>query len=372
MLMNIKRIFVFLVAFLVPSFCLAATLKTNEKLDVSENIKNIYAFSQEIKVNNDLSGDASIFSQNIKINKNIERNLLAVGADIDISGNIGASTRLVGQNITLSGTVEEDVLVLAESLKINSADIKGDLWVLANSVNINGNVGGDIKIFSSRAVIKGSVGGDIQARVSDLKLEGDTQIGGVFTYWSEKEGYVSPEAKIKNGPYFNQTQKSNSNKIYNLTYSLLSIVILALAIAYGFKRQLTQIGGGSATDFAKNIGWGLLTISALPISLILLFSISVHLALALLCLYTFFMIIAYGLSTIYTGVFVQRIVSKDKEVNLGWVIVLIGSFVYLLIGYIPFIGTTIKFIIYTVSFGYLVNKSYALIKSQSARTKSSK
>ena len=362
----------FLVAFLVPSFCLAATLKTNEKLDVSENIKNIYAFSQEIKVNNDLSGDASIFSQNIKINKNIERNLLAVGADIDISGNIGASTRLVGQNITLSGTVEEDVLVLAESLKINSADIKGDLWVLANSVNINGNVGGDIKIFSSRAVIKGSVGGDIQARVSDLKLEGDTQIGGVFTYWSEKEGYISPEAKIKNGPYFNQIQKNNYNRIYNLTYSLLSIVILALVITYGFKKQLAQIEESDVTNFARNVGWGLLAISVLPISLIFLFSISVHLALAALCLYIFFLVIAYGLSAIYTGTFIQRMISKDKEVDLSWVIVLIGSFAYLLISYIPFIGITIKFIIYTASFGYLVNKLYALIKSQSVRTKSSK
>ena len=368
-----KKTIALLAILLTPVFCLAANLQTDSKLDISEKVKNLYAFSQETKTSNDISGDALIFSQNIDITKKVERNLLAVGGNLDISGDIGANARLIGQDIVLSGTIGEDTLVMANSLKIKGANIKGDLWILSGSVDIaDADISGNVKISSPRIIIKGSVGGDAQIQTSNLTIEENAHIGGTLTYWSDKEGSISSEAKIKKGPYFNQIKKNNFSGISSLTYSLLSIVILALAIAYGFREQVIQIAKDGPAEFARNFGWGLLAICALPITFTLIFFISTHLALLILGLYIIFLIIAYGLSAVYVGTFIRKTIFKDKSAKLDWVVILIGSFAYLLIGYIPTLGGIIKFIIYAASFGYLFNKMYTLIKSQSARTKSSK
>lgn len=368
-----RKLLIVLIVLFVPSLTLAATLKTGERVEINENIKNSYIFASSVNLNSDLSGDSAIFSQYINIDKNIERDLFAFGTTIDISGNVGGNLRTGANMVNLSSVVEEDVLIGAGSLNQSAnSNIKGDLWAGAGNVVLGGTINGDVKIAASKVIIGGKILGDVEINAKEIIIEDSAEIGGSLTYWSEEAGTISSQAKIAKGPYYNKIKYNYSNAAKSITYSLLSLIILALAITYGFSRFSTKIKEINLNSFMKNFGWGLLMILTIPISFILIFSISLHLGLTILMAYLLCLIVAYGVSAIYTGVIIQSIFSKDKQFNLDWVNVLIGGFVFILVGYIPVAGNTVRMIIYLASFGYLVNKTYSIISSQSAKTKSSK
>lgn len=372
--MSIRNIIIFFIALLSPSLLLAADIKTGDKVTVSKNLENLYSLSYKFENKEDILGDAIVIAQNVTINKKIERNLSAIGVNINISGEIGANARLAGQKITLAGAVEEDLLILADSVNIEKADIGGDLWISANQVNINDtSIEKDVNIFSKETNFSGIINGNAKIHTSNLAIGDNTKVNGSLTYWSENEGLIDPESQIKNGPYFNQTPRAQFNKISNLTYAVISLIALALAVLYIFKKQLEQAYKIQILDFAKDVCWGLLYLTLLPILFLIILAISFHLSLALFALYIILLLIAYGFSAIYTGVLIQKAITKDKHQQIDWATILIGSFIFLITGFIPFIGQGIKFMILLFSFGFITNKLYFLIKMQrSAKTKSPK
>ena len=368
-----RKLFIALIILLIPSLTLAATIKTGDSVEINDNDKNPYVFSQNIKITSDLTGDAVIFGQNINVNKNIDQSLFAFAQSVDVSGNIGQSIRSAGNTVLISGTVGEDVLVGANTLTIaETSNIKGDLIAGGATVNIYGTVEGNAKIAGAKVIISGSILGDAEINAQELIIDDTAEISGALTYWSQNEGTLSPQAKIAEGPYYNQVAKNYTNTARSITYALLSMLILALVIVYGLKRFSKKLGEVDLGSFSRNFGWGLLILVTLPIGSILIFGISLHLGFAVILAYLLFLIIAYGVSAIYTGSIIQKIITKDKERHIDWITVLIGGFVYFIIGYVPIIGNTVQFLVYLASFGYIINKTYNIISSQSAETKSSK
>ena len=368
-----RKLFIVLIVLLIPSLTLAATIKTGDSVEINNEDKNPYVFSQNIDMTSDLTGDAVIFGQNINVNKNVGQSLFAFAESVDVSSDIGQSIRSGGNTILISGTVGEDVLVGANTLTIaETSNIKGDLVAGGATINIQGTVDGDAKLAGAKVVISGSILGNADIRTSELVVTDTAVIGGSLTYWSNGEGKLSEKASIGKGPYFNKLESNYSNTARNITYSLLSLIILALAIAYGFRRFTEKIKEVNFSNFIKNLGWGILTILMVPIISIVIFSISVHLGLVLATSYLTFLVLAYGISAVYTGAIVQGIIQKDKKFNLDWVTVLIGGFVFIAVGYIPVIGSTIQIGVYLASFGYLTNKAYSIINSKSAKTQSTK
>ena len=368
-----KKLLIVLAMVLVPSIGLAASLHVGDEVDLNENVKNSYVFSQNVNVGTSLSGDTTIFSQYIKIDKDIERDLFAFGTSIDISGNVGGSIRGGGNTFNFAGVVKEDLLVGAATANLSSGSIvEGDLWAGANIIIIDGTIKGNAKIAASKVTINGTISGDAEINAREIIVGDSAKIGGSLTYWSGSEGKLSEKASIAKGPYFNKLESNYSNTARNITYSLLSLIILALAISYGFRRFTEKIKGVDFGSFIRNIGWGILTILIVPVISIIILSISVHLGLVLTTSYLTFLILSYGISAIYMGAIIQKLIQKDKEFSLDWITVLIGGFAYIAVGYIPIVGNTIQIAIYLASFGYLMNKAYSIISLKSAKTKSSK
>jgi len=368
-----RKLLIALIVIFIPSLTLAATLKTGEGVELNENLRNSYILASSINLDSNLSGDSVMFGQYINVDKNIERDLFAFGEIVDISGNVGGNLRAGAKTLNFSGIAEEDVLAGAGSLNLSTnSNIRGDLWAGAGNMMLSGTVNGNVKITASKVVIDGKISGNVEINAREIKIEDSAEIGGSLTYWSEKEGDISLQAKIAKGPYYNEIKYDYSNTATNITYSLLSLIILALAITYGFSRFSAKIKDINLNSFVKNFGWGLLMIIAIPIACILVFSLSLHLGLAVASAYLLCLVLAYGVSAVYTGAIIQKIISKDKQFNLDWVTVLIGAFIFILVGYIPVIGKIAQMVIYLTSFGYLINKTYGIISSQSAKTKSPK
>lgn len=368
-----KKLLIALIVLFVPSLTLAATIKSGDSIEINADDKNPYVFSQSANLTSDLTGDVVFFGQSINVNKNIEQSLFAFAQSVDVSGNIGQSIRSGGNAIIISGTVGEDVLVGANSLTITeSSNIKGDLVAGGATININGTVNGDTRIAGAKVVVSGSILGDVDIHANELIVEDAAAIGGTLSYWSEKEGRISPDAKITGGTKFNQVKTDYAQVSSAITYALLSILVFALAIAYGLKRFSAKIKEHDATSFLKNFGWGILSIAAIPIVGFILFAISLHLAFFILIAYVLSLVLAYGVSAIYTGVILRKALAKEKTLDIDWVTVLIGGFAFVLVGYIPYIGSTVQALVFITSFGYIMNKAFAIINPQSAQAKSSK
>lgn len=368
-----KKLILALLFVLVPSLTLAATIKTGDTVEVNSNDKNAYAFSQNINITSNLTGDAVLFGQSINIDKNVEQSLFAFAQSINISGDVGQSVRSAGNTITITGTVGEDVLAGANALTIsNNANIQGDLIAGAATVNISGTVDGNAKIAGAKVIISGKILGDADIHAKELVVENSAEIGGELTYWSEQVGNISSEAQIAKGPNFNEVRTDYSKMSTSIAYSILSLLIFALVMTYGFRRFNEKIKTGDSASFLRNFGWGLLMLGAVPLAGFILFAVSLQLGFTVLLAYTLSLIVAYAVSAIYTGVIVQKAISKEKDFNIDWVTAIIGGLVFILVGYVPFIGSTIQMIVFIASFGYIINKVYGIISSQSAKIKSSK
>lgn len=368
-----KKILVWAMVLLIPSISFAAMIKTDESVSLDAQTKNIYVFSSNINAKEDIKGDAVLFGQNINIDKNVEHSLFAFGNGVDIAGNIGQSVRTGANTVNISGIVGEDALVGASALTIaESAVVKGDLLAGTASSNIKGTIEGNVKIAASKVVLSGKILGNVDIEANEIIIADNAEIGGALNYWSGNPGMISPDAKIASGPYYNHIETDYAQTSSSMAYAFLSLIILALAITYGFRRFCEPIGKSNFAFFARNCGWGLLMIGAIPVASFILFAISVHLGFTALVAYIMGLLVAYAVSAIYTGFIVQKILSKEKEFEISWVTVLIGSVVFILIGYIPYIGSTIKFVLYLSSFGYIMNKIYNTISFQSAKNKSAK
>lgn len=269
-----KKLFFSLFLILIPSLTLAATLKTGNNITPNRGEKDIYVFSDNISIDNDLSGDAVLFGQNINVSANVEDSLFAFGMTINVKGSVGKNLRLGGSSVSVSGNIGNDVLAAAQTINIEkNAVISGDFWAGASEVTISGEIQGNAKIAASSVTIRGKIGGNVDIEAQKITINDEATIGGSFNYWSQNQANIASGAKITNGPYFNKIQNrhaSGVSRFINAIYSLTSLLLLALALTYGFNRQLSTAAREKISDFARNFGWGLFSIAYWPLATIFL------------------------------------------------------------------------------------------------------
>lgn len=229
------------------------------------------------------------------------------------------------QSATVDGVVNGDVFIGAQTAIINGT-INGNLHIGANTVVLSGNVKGSVYIISGNITInKSTVGGSVITGAADINIDKDSIIGGSIiagarsitlssqikrnAYLGAATATIGGNAKIgkdlyyaveNNGQqiniasgaailgeihksvYTNQTQTLKSQidsdfRDFSLSIKILSF-ISALIIGFLYYKLFNSNFLGSANkvskSFWKSLGVGfLITVAALPVFAVLIFSI---------------------------------------------------------------------------------------------------
>lgn len=113
--------------------------KGEENVQVSEVIKNPYAFGVSVDIDANVDGDAVAAGQIVKVdNEQISGTLNMAGQNLRLeTGNVEGSARLFGQTVEVSGSFDSDLMVFGQSVEIKDAQVNGELIVFAETLNLD-------------------------------------------------------------------------------------------------------------------------------------------------------------------------------------------------------------------------------------------
>jgi len=374
-----RKIILFVVVFTVCIFCFASplfafTAKTGENLNVSENIDDdVYAFSNTVTLTGAINGDLVTAGSQININGNVSGDLLAAGGTITVNGIIGDSARIAGGMISINSNLNNDLIAAGGQIDVSSDSIvNGDAVINGGRIIINGDIKGKAEISGGDVTINGKIENDVKISSSSIKIGENAQITGNFTYESDKEAVISPNAKITGKTNWVKTEKKTELEVtpqvkkdaialFSATWigskviKFIGFFILGILLLLAIPRTFNKFNERMKRSFGYCVGGGAVTLFGTPFAIFILFLIGILLMItiigavtgALIFIINIMICLIYAVllfvSNIYLSFFIGKLIlgkSMKNPDKYGWkvLVYLVGIAITSIIYAIPFIG----------------------------------
>lgn len=152
-----------------------------------------------------------------------------VSADtVDIKGRLEYGM-ILAPNVVISGTVEKDIFILAESVFITeTANILGDIIVMANEVEMNGTVKGNFIGNSTEFLMNGNVDKDFRVYSQNITFDKTDIKGDIYI---ETDSDLDIATQYKNATVNKiqsnvVTEAERKNQIIETAVSVITAVVL--------------------------------------------------------------------------------------------------------------------------------------------------
>jgi len=169
--------------------------KLSEDSDVK--LPFVKFFNKKAALDKKLDKSGLIVSANaVEVTEDINNFQTIISSDtVDIKGRMEYAT-IIAANVMISGTIEKDILIFAESVFITeTADILGDIVVMAEKIEMKGNVSGNFIGSSSNFLMSGKVGKDFRVHSEEMIFD-ETNIKGDI--YIETESDINLSEKYQN------------------------------------------------------------------------------------------------------------------------------------------------------------------------------
>lgn len=294
---------------------------------------NLFVCANTVTIDSQIGGDAFIIAKNVVINENgyVFNNLFTIAESVEIKG------------------VIYDAFALAENFTIYGGYVYRDLKVSCNTLNINGIVGRNAFVncstlgFNTDQGNNGIIYGNLNyTSDSQVSIPEDT-VKGTVNYTEPK---VSPDKSVSS---------IISDYILDLGEFLAFVLIIwlvCLVLAPKFLANTNKYVGKKTLGI---LGYGLLTLIAIPIAcvILILLQLTSGFSLFLLALYVLSIIISKSLFTITANNYVCSKLKINKNTGIFGMLIVSGIVIWA-ITQIPYIGGLISFIISVLGLGILV------------------
>lgn len=303
---------------------------------------------------------------------------IANSENITVSDYINGNAFILGQNVTVTGSIDGDLFVISKgTLTIDSsAKISGNLFALADQIELNGSVCDvyacssnfsigntgyiyrDLKIYSKNTAIQGKIGKDAYIATDQLKFAENQKnlINGNLSCSSTNELQI-PDGIVVGNVEFKQITKhtpSTAEIIKNYIISFISIILYAvttiLLTAFLTSKFADKITYCISKKYLASAGIGILALIVIPILSIFLLvtGFLTYIGLALFTVYILVLSITISILGMASG---NYFANKFKNKTKGKFILLsIASVTVLwLLQQIPTVGNYVS--IFTVVFG---------------------
>lgn len=325
--------------------------------NLNENEKDLFLFDNSVTVDQSVLGNVFIMANDVTISGKVLGNVFVFAKNVNITstGYINSSLFVCAENVTVNGVIF-DMYSSSSKLSISSnARILRDLTSCGNSLNFGGSVSRNATLTFNNIDVDSA----------------SAQIGGNLTYNSNSENIP---AEIVSGKLsFNKLFEDQSivnNAMYNFKYYLVDLLkviivslIVILIIVFATPKFAEKGQKIVENKMAVSIGYGALTLIAIPVACFLLFCtiLGIIPALSILLAYLF---IIMEMSIALVALPLAKVICKKINKNSKGMNILISTILVIilwLLEKIPVLGSIISLFISILALGIL---TYSIFHSK--------
>lgn len=359
----------------VPLLSFAAEFKVGEQISTGKDekvVNDLYMAGGSVMSAGFVAGDLVMAGGNIVVNGDVTADLIAGGGNVSILSDVGDDVRAGGGIVILSGKVGGDAMIGGGQIFVSGAGVEGDVAITGGNVNLNAPVAGDLFVVAGGNVfINAPIGGDVKIEAKKITLGSNAVISGNLIYESKAEIIKEEGAVIQGTVDFRPMARDIvSIKLFIasifsavLLWKFITLLVCALIIGLVLKRFNKEIIALAIKRPLYEFGMGVVIMITVPIVSILLFMTLVGIPFGVLGLLGFviMMIFTWILTPIILGSVVYHYFSK-KELEVSWKTILLGVFLFAILGVIPFLGWLLQMLLVFTTLGSLFAFKMQILK----------
>ncbi len=369
-----KRFFTF-IAFTFCFVFFASNVYAQDKYDLLPANQVISAdyirAAEQVRVDGHITGDAFLAGGLVTVNGKIDGDLFVVGGKVTVNGEVGNSVRILGGDVVLNGPVGRNVLLVCGNCTVTKqASVSGSLLVSAGNADIAAPViGKGFRYFGGRLYLNSPITneafvvanqefilGPSSSVSGDLKYTGNNQV--VVQDGATVAGRIAYEKINKDEEFPRFFGASGAFLVFEkikpfvefggfLVSALLGVLFLGL-----FPKYFEKVAVAVSKEPVASFGWGILVILVVPVVAVLLAITIVGIPISfLLVVVTYLAFVAAQF--VMAFVIGRAVLLKKFGDRRGWAIVL-GLFIFFILGLIPIIGRIIYVAVVIIGFGGMV------------------
>jgi hypothetical protein len=313
---------------------------------VTGTAAEVKAAGAQIESHVDTTGDLDLAGAQITVTGNVGRDLNAMGASLDISGKVARNASIAGAVVKTNISVAGWFRVAGATVTLGPAtDIVGSLKAGGALVTIEGHVGGNVQAGGGVVTFNGIADGPVDIAAHTVVIGPNARIAGDLTVRSTNPPQIATTAVVSG------TVKQIEPPTWVPVAPWVWVLGFAAAIAVGTilgGLVLLLFGGhvfGVATEHVRHrplssFLFGILTFVLVPfVAVILMVTIvGISVGFAVLLLLPF--LIVFGHAVAAAGIAGAVLMRRPGEVGplLGFLMLVVGAIILVLIGLIPWVG----------------------------------
>lgn len=365
-MMRTPKVNICMVLVLLTMLSTGAVFAQHSGLTVTKSgqiTEDVYMAGATVQVLADVEGDVVVAGGSVTIVNSVSDDVLAAGGTVSVTANIDDDIRSAGGSVVVTGSVGDDAVIAGGSVTLGpGSTVGGRAWLAGGTVTVAGTVGRELKAAGGEIVVSGTIGGDVELYAESIEIQPSAVIKGNLTYSAPKEAVVHDGAKIEGVVTWQELDLHHDfgGPGWGFAGTLaffLSLAVSAIVLFLVFPGFSTSVVQRLQDAPFKSLGLGLVVLFATPfVALMLLVSVlGVPLGLIVLALYFVALIAGLLVGMIWIGDFGFRRLGKTPDESKwirAWSIVAAAA-ILLIIGFIPFIGGLVLFLVLLLGIGAL-------------------
>ncbi len=332
--------------------------------------EDVYMAGATVQVLADVVGDVVVAGGSVTIVNSVSGDVLAAGGTVSVTANVDDDIRSAGGSVAVSGNVGDDAVIAAGSVTLGpGSTVGGRAWLAGGTITVAGNVGRELKAAGGEIIVAGTIGGDVEIYAESIEIQPSAVIKGNLTYSAPTEAVIHDGARIEGAVNWHELDLGHDldGRGWGFAGTLvffLSLAGSAIVLFLLYPRLSTTVVQRLQGAPFKSLGLGLLVLFATPFLVLMLLVSVLGIPIGLIVLALYFVALMVGLlvGIIWIGDFGFRRLGKipdESKWTRAWSIVAAAT-ILLIIGFVPFIGGLVFFIVLLLGIGAVNLYSYGL------------
>jgi len=348
-------------ALMAPFLAFAADFRAGGDyiLRSNETVReNLYVAAGTANIEGTATEDVFLAAGTINVSGMVSGDLNVTGGTVNAGGRLLGDVRAFGGSINVSNEINGDLLVTGGNVRVAEETVVGkDMVLMGGDVVMNGRVNGKARIAGGSVTVNGTIRGDLNVQSSDRIIIGeDAVIEGdlIFSAPNRDVLQVQEGAEIRGERRFTEIPARRFGAAAFTLFALaqflayIVVAVVAVLIFNSFSQGVAQRGLGA---FWWNLLWGFVIIVATAIAIPIMFATVVgsFLAILTMLMYGFIILLAMVFGGIIFGAWLRKLFTGTEEIIITWPYAILGIFLLMLIGLIPFVGWIVQAMFFFVA-----------------------
>lgn len=334
--------------------------------------------AKTVSIDGTLRGDLIAFGDRVEISGVLDGNLVTGARKVEIPGKVTGSIVTIAERVRIGGQIEQNAYAGASQLTLTeSGTIGRDLIGVADGFRIAGKLGRDAVTGNSWIEVPGVIGRDLTTWAENAEISDSARIGGdlrIVFEGDSSEIEVDPGASIAGETniepiehdfgHDNPLDRYRHGHFYGFfLVSLAAAFVTGMALFY-FLPGLFSVKINSGSELARSLGYGFLTLLAVPVACIIAGLTMIGLPVAIIALITF-VVSLYLAKIVVAGILGMSLlgVPEDDSWRGFGLPLLAGLGIVYVASAIPFIGGIISFLAVLTGLGVIVAQMQRRLRS---------